>query len=771
MSMSAYASTTAALKSLRAFSYDVASVSTEVMMGPLFDALKTSGIQESSIDVLDTVIVPNLRCMLRQEREGEIRARGDIFDVLFAVWSSHLVGKDGKPLLEPVDPFSRRAKWSLSTEIFTELLSQCEMQDVLYDRMSRATEAVREAVIKAFGECQNNKEIVRELTVVISSDVAHDPHKDTESLKKASETAINPSTPDLHESDSKLVPEVSEIESLMDDLVMEKDAAVVKEKLKAVSQDDTMRIIPTLLCSERFSSFRNTMLSQQTSNSQTAERDTVTALNRITSSAHVSVSSRMISKLAKGLVWPILVAPDVVYRRLFHTAITHSSQASILLETLRLVPSFVKAKHENSTPHILNHFADFLRTIPQELSTTQTLDIVSFICEEFFARKSDRAHLLNPQEGVLSIVLPFLTAEHLSEPCNGPFHRAHFALCVLKCIIVQDGETNVEVVAQTFPEGILLGLLRIMEWCDAENATSTLVLSTHLASEISESLAQYLVKNPPPQETISSFRAMDEITRCEVRWDLRLLVEPVLHLFRTDVLQAPVPPSLSSKDAVKITEDILRFYRIGKSDDTSLVALLETLQEAEMSAAEFRQSLLIGCVLVLPGASMEEFERISRIAIPTLLKARKIIDDVGDGNVTIPSLVMDILSHSVMFALKESSDKALMICRHFTHLVSALISDTKATIPPCRQSRAIPRDAFTCICDILRVLVDSVQFSHQKACEVLLTSCALVNLQSLHTSHSHTRWALDRVRDTLPKGCAPRSQLEAALAQRRTAVH
>ena len=105
MSMSAHASTTAALKSLRAFSYDVASVSTEVMMGPLFDALKTSGIQESSIDVLDTVIVPNLRCMLRQEREGEIRARGDIFDVLFAVWSSHLVGKDGKPLLEPVDPF------------------------------------------------------------------------------------------------------------------------------------------------------------------------------------------------------------------------------------------------------------------------------------------------------------------------------------------------------------------------------------------------------------------------------------------------------------------------------------------------------------------------------------------------------------------------------------------------------------------------------------------------------------------------------------------
>ena len=54
MSMSAHASTTAALKSLRAFSYDVASVSTEVMMGPLFDALKTSGIQESSIDVLDT---------------------------------------------------------------------------------------------------------------------------------------------------------------------------------------------------------------------------------------------------------------------------------------------------------------------------------------------------------------------------------------------------------------------------------------------------------------------------------------------------------------------------------------------------------------------------------------------------------------------------------------------------------------------------------------------------------------------------------------------
>ena len=264
---------------------------------------------------------------------------------------------------------------------------------------------------------------------------------------------------------------------------------------------------------------------------------------------------------------------------------------------------------------------------------------------------------------------------------------------------------------------------------------------------------------------------MDEIARCEVRWDLRLLVEPVLHLFRTDVLQAPVPPSLSSKDAVRITEDILRFYRIGKSDDTSLVALLETLQEAEMSAAEFRQSLLIGCVLVLPGASMEEFERISRIAIPTLLKARKIIDDVGDGNVTIPSLVMDILSHSVMFALKESSDKALMICRHFTHLVSALISDTKATIPSCRQSRAIPRDAFTCICDILRVLVDSVQFSHQKACEVLLTSCALVNLQSLHTSHSHTRWALDRVRDTLPKGCVPRSQLEAALVQRRTAVH
>lgn len=772
MNVSAHASTTAALISLRAFSYDVTSVSTEVMMSPLFDALKTSGIHESSSDVLDTVIVPNLRCMLRQEREGEAHARGDIFDVLFAVWSSHLIGKDGKPLAKSVDPFSRRAKWSLSTETFTELLSQCDMQGQLYDRMSSATEDVREAVMKAFAECQNNKEIVRELMAVISSDFAPNSHKDTESLKKASEIAINPinpSTSDLDNSDRKSVSEVSEIESLVNDLATEKDAAVVKEKLKSVSQDDTMRIIPTLLCSERFSSFRNTMLSQQASNLQTAERETVTALNRITASAHTSVSSRMISKLAKDLVWPILVAPDVVYRRFIHTAIAHASQASILLETLRLVPSFVKAKHENATPHILNHFADFLRTIPRELSTTKTLDVITFVCEEFFARKSDRAYLLNPQEGLLSIVLPFLTAEHLSEPCNGPFHGAHFALYVLKCIIVEDEKTNMDVVAQTFPEGILLGLLRIVEWCHAENATSTLVLSTHLASEISESLAQYFAKIPPSQETISSFRVMDEIARYEVRWDLRLLVEPVMRLFRTDALQAPIPPSLRSKDIVEIIEDVLRFYRVGKSDDTSLVALLETLQEAEMNVAEFRQSLLVGCVLVLPGASIEQFERLSRIAIPALLKARKMIDD--DGNTTIPSTVMDIVSHSVMFALQESSDKALVICRHFTHLVSVLISDTKAAILSRLQSRAIARDAFTCICDVLRVLVNNAQFSHRKACEVLLTSCALVSLQNLHTSHSHTRWALSRVRDTLPKGCAPRSQLEAALSQRGTEVN
>jgi len=716
--------TTVALQSLRSLSHDDEGVAIEAMMGPLFDAIEQCEALGDATSALDTVVVPGLRRVLRRPSKGTKDSREYVFAVLFSVWCAKLIGGDGEPIQESIDPFCRRAKWSLPTPMFAELITVLEMKDLFYNAMLHASDRAKETMTKALFTSETRREVIEQLTVIFSTSGYTPTARKTRSRTTDDEQNVSVDVI----SSSPLVAEPSQVEKFLRDLLACTEPKTAKAKLVSrFPKDDVLEIISTVLCSDEFHLFRNMLITQQDFDSKVIERDVIVALNRITASASTSVTNRMKLNLANDLLWPILIAPDLVYRRLIHTAVAHSSQGAIIIDTFRLVPSFVKVKRcGNSPPCLLVAFVDLLRDLPNDFANIKAMDAIEYICEAFFGSNSGKMHLLELQDGLLFIVLPMLTAVQLSSPATGPFHGAHFALTILKRIAMNEGQVDVSVIERTFPEGVLLALARVIEWSRKQRMTSTQILATSLAREISKGLLESIAKISPSKEIAIALRLADEVAASVIEWDSRLAIEPVMRLGRVERISSPQPPSLDSKDMASITVDILKLYRSNaNANDRMLLELLRAFQDCESDLSKFRQSLLVACVAVLPNTSGPEFDCISRIGLPKLLEMQRITE----ADIPVSAVVLDVLSHATVFAIRESPQRAFAICRHFTQLTSTLMSDAKETCISDADSEVIVRSAFMCVCNVLDALSCASRFPESHSCEVLLMSSALVSLK------------------------------------------
>jgi activating signal cointegrator complex subunit 2 len=749
--------TTVALQSLRSLSHDDEGVAIEAMMGPLFDAIEQCEALGDATSALDTVVVPGLRRVLRRPSKGTKDSREYVFAVLFSVWCAKLIGGDGEPIQESIDPFCRRAKWSLPTPMFAELITVLEMKDLFYNAMLHASDRAKETMTKALFTSETRREVIEQLTVIFSTSGYTPTARKTRSRTTDDEQNVSVDVI----SSSPLVAEPSQVEKFLRDLLACTEPKTAKAKLVSrFPKDDVLEIISTVLCSDEFHLFRNMLITQQDFDSKVIERDVIVALNRITASASTSVTNRMKLNLANDLLWPILIAPDLVYRRLIHTAVAHSSQGAIIIDTFRLVPSFVKVKRcGNSPPCLLVAFVDLLRDLPNDFANIKAMDAIEYICEAFFGSNSGKMHLLELQDGLLFIVLPMLTAVQLSSPATGPFHGAHFALTILKRIAMNEGQVDVSVIERTFPEGVLLALARVIEWSRKQRMTSTQILATSLAREISKGLLESIAKISPSKEIAIALRLADEVAASVIEWDSRLAIEPVMRLGRVERISSPQPPSLDSKDMASITVDILKLYRSNaNANDRMLLELLRAFQDCESDLSKFRQSLLVACVAVLPNTSGPEFDCISRIGLPKLLEMQRITE----ADIPVSAVVLDVLSHATVFAIRESPQRAFAICRHFTQLTSTLMSDAKETCISDADSEVIVRSAFMCVCNVLDALSCASRFPESHSCEVLLMSSALVSLKILSSSKLLKSWALVQVK-SLSKSCKSRVQLLSAL--------
>lgn len=749
--------TTVALQSLRSLSHDDEGVAIEAMMGPLFDAIEQCEALGDATSALDTVVVPGLRRVLRRPSKGTKDSREYVFAVLFSVWCAKLIGGDGEPIQESIDPFCRRAKWSLPTPMFAELITVLEMKDLFYNAMLHASDRAKETMTKALFTSETRREVIEQLTVIFSTS-GYTPTA-RKARSRTTDDEQNVSVDVI--SSSPLVAEPSQVEKFLRDLLACTEPKTAKAKLVSrFPKDDVLEIISTVLCSDEFHLFRNMLITQQDFDSKVIERDVIVALNRITASASTSVTNRMKLNLANDLLWPILIAPELVYRRLIHTAVAHSSQGAIIIDTFRLVPSFVKVKRcGNSPPCLLVAFVDLLRDLPNDFANIKAMDAIEYICEAFFGSNSGKMHLLELQDGLLFIVLPMLTAVQLSSPATGPFHGAHFALTILKRIAMNEGQVDVSVIERTFPEGVLLALARVIEWSRKQRMTSTQILATSLAREISKGLLESIAKISPSKEIAIALRLADEVAASVIEWDSRLAIEPVMRLGRVERISSPQPPSLDSKDMASITVDILKLYRSNaNANDRMLLELLRAFQDCESDLSKFRQSLLVACVAVLPNTSGPEFDCISRIGLPKLLEMQRITQ----ADIPVSAVVLDVLSHATVFAIRESPQRAFAICRHFTQLTSTLMSDAKETCISDADSEVIVRSAFMCVCNVLDALSCASRFPESHSCEVLLMSSALVSLKILSSSKLLKSWALVQVK-SLSKSCKSRVQLLSAL--------
>ena len=749
--------TTVALQSLRSLSHDDEGVAIEAMMGPLFDAIEQCEALGDATSALDTVVVPGLRRVLRRPSKGTKDSREYVFAVLFSVWCAKLIGGDGEPIQESIDPFCRRAKWSLPTPMFAELITVLEMKDLFYNAMLHASDRAKETMTKALFTSETRREVIEQLTVIFSTS-GYTPTA-RKARSRTTDDEQNVSVDVI--SSSPLVAEPSQVEKFLRDLLACTEPKTAKAKLVSrFPKDDVLEIISTVLCSDEFHLFRNMLITQQDFDSKVIERDVIVALNRITASASTSVTNRMKLNLANDLLWPILIAPELVYRRLIHTAVAHSSQGAIIIDTFRLVPSFVKVKRcGNSPPCLLVAFVDLLRDLPNDFANIKAMDAIEYICEAFFGSNSGKMHLLELQDGLLFIVLPMLTAVQLSSPATGPFHGAHFALTILKRIAMNEGQVDVSVIERTFPEGVLLALARVIEWSRKQRMTSTQILATSLAREISKGLLESIAKISPSKEIAIALRLADEVAASVIEWDSRLAIEPVMRLGRVERISSPQPPSLDSKDMASITVDILKLYRSNaNANDRMLLELLRAFQDCESDLSKFRQSLLVACVAVLPNTSGPEFDCISRIGLPKLLEMQRITQ----ADIPVSAVVLDVLSHATVFAIRESPQRAFAICRHFTQLTSTLMSDAKETCISDADSEVIVRSAFMCVCNVLDALSCASRFPESHSCEVLLMSSALVGLKILSSSKLLKSWALVQVK-SLSKSCKSRVQLLSAL--------
>ena len=752
MSASVYESTSAALKVLRELSYDDDAVLTEAMMSPLLEAVNREEPREWA--VLESVVVPRLHRLLQRPSRGSSNSFENVFSVLFGAWCCRLTDAEGKPLQEPRDPFSRRAKWSLSTTVFAALIARFEMEDLLHQKVVRALDGAKEVMKREFLSIQLDHECVAKLLTVFSESEYVPRVQDGREL-------TSPRDQDemvVADSANREVEGLTQAQRFLRELLEFEEPSNIETKLKAMPREDVLEIIPAVLCSEEFEYIRSVLVCQEQIVSTAVERDMIAVLNRITSSPNQNVSSRTMLKLASDLVWPALVTPESTYLRLLHTAVDSSSQASIMIGTLRLVPSFGLAKRsEDSAPYLLHALMDVIGQAPSELSSTKSIDAINYVCHELFTRKSGKEGILKPSDGLSFIVLPILTQVSLSEPDIDQSHMLQFALNILKRIITVDDQTDVNFVVNTFPEGTLLSLARVIDWCHSQRMVALQTVATSLTVEISEALTKWFAKNPPSARMISGFRIADEIAEREVEWDARLAIESVMRTTRAENSSAPSPSSLGSKDATAVAVDFLKLCR-ANARDGMLVDLLQAFQNCDTSLTEFRKSLLVACASVLPSTTIAEFARIAHVGLPTILEMRH----VGEDGVPTPFLVLDVVCHAVIFAVQAFPQRVFTLCRHFAHLASELVNDAKNAFKEDAGARLVVRGAFMFTLKVLCAFDRAPRSAESQSCEILLVSSSLESLQTLISSPSHHKWAKHQI-DSLPRTCVSRDQLQSAL--------
>ena len=748
--------TAIALEMLRMNSFANDEALMESELEPLFTALDARAmLSDTGEGTLDTFIIPGLRRILRKSRNrNAFDARRCAFDILIGVWSARLVDEKGCGITAAIDPFSRRAKWSLSTPVFATIISQCEMVDLFHGVLRDGESKSKTAMMNALIVSETPQHVVAQLTAVTVK--PEEASNFDSSLREQNSAAIvadeDEQVSRIH--DAFVAPKVSEQERFLRELLECDSSETVAEMIKKVPGSS---VSSALLLSSRFKSLRKIVKVHEDDKLAEIDRELITLLNRITSSTNASVASHMAMNLSNELTWPMLVSPETTCQRLIYTAVANSSQSSIIVAALKSSPSLTQCRASAAAPpYLLAAFADFLRNIPTEFDNTKAADAVSFLCEALFTFKSGGAPVFDSREGLLYVVLPLLAPTFLSESSMlVSMHGSYFALCVLNTIAFpKTSELDVEIIAQTFPEGILLALAQIIDHSRKHNECKTQIMASALLNQICKGLSVLYEKFHLSAYDIEAFQEADQMASVSVDWDTRTRMESVMSISRVHAALRPTPPSFHTGSMSSLLIDVLKLYG-ADTGDSILVELLQALQGVSGERlSEFRQSLLVACVLVLPRVSMVEFDRISQTGLPTVLKMLGVVQE----NTSVPSLVLDTLSHAVMFSIHDAPERALALCRHFTRLASTLVSEAKDTFESNVDSAAIIRHTFRCACDILRELQHLVG---RQSLEVLLVSSALTSLQTMNSSPAHKRWAQQLVR-ALPNSVA-KKQLEGAL--------
>ena len=745
-------STSRALELLRLKSFDNDEALIESELEPLFHALDAHALRGDTNDgTLDTVIVPGLRRILRKPRNHSLDVRRCVFDIMLRVWCTGLVDDRGCAIVDAVDPFCRRAKWSISTSIFAVLITQCEMIELFHDALNNAEIFAKIAMMKALFASETPRDVVEQLTLSTST------AKEVKNANTDTQTVVKTDNEDriAQMRVAFTAPKVSKQEEFLQELL----ACDSREKAAKVMQNVPGSSVHfDILCSDRFMLLRKLIQTHDDEQLAEIERDLIALLNRITSSANANVSSRMATNLANELVWPMLVNPVLTSQRLIQTAVAHPLQASIIIAALHVSPSLARYRSSSvAPPYLLAAFADFLRNIPSDFDGTKASDALSFLCDALFKRTNGNTSVLDLREGLLYVVLPMLTPTFLSDASSSDsLHGSYFALDALKSIVsVTNNQVQVDIVAKTFPEGILLALCHVIDWSRKHRLTATQVMASTLLSQLCKGLGGLYETHPLSEYDLEAFQEADHMAAISIEWDTRVRMDSVMSLARVDLALRPIPPSLQTGAISSLMVDVLKLYGADAGDDI-LVELLQALQGiVGGNLAEFRQSLLVACVVVLPRISLGEFERISQVGIPTVLTMHGVVHD----DAPVSSLVLDILARVVIFSANHAPESAFVMCRHFTHLASSLVSEAKETFELNKTSAAMVRNTFHCACHVLRHLPHSRE---RNSLEVLLISSALVSLQTLNASRAHKHWASTLVRG-LPHASVAKKQLEGAL--------
>jgi len=745
-------STSRALELLRLKSFDNDEALIESELEPLFHALDAHALRGDTNDgTLDTVIVPGLRRILRKPRKHSLDVRRCVFDIMLRVWCTGLVDDRGCAIVDAVDPFCRRAKWSISTSIFAVLITQCEMIELFHDALNNAEIFAKIAMMKALFASETPRDVVEQLTLSTST------AKEVKNANTDTQTVVKTDNEDriAQMRVAFTAPKVSKQEEFLQELL----ACDSREKAAKVMQNVPGSSVHfDILCSDRFILLRKLIQTHDDEQLAEIERDLIALLNRITSSANANVSSRMATNLANELVWPMLVNPVLTSQRLIQTAVAHPLQASIIIAALHVSPSLARYRSSSVVPpYLLAAFADFLRNIPSDFVGTKASDALSFLCDALFKRTNGNTSVLDLREGLLYVVLPMLTPTFLSDASSSDsLHGSYFALDALKSIVsVTNNQVQVDIVAKTFPEGILLALCHVIDWSRKHRLTATQVMASTLLSQLCKGLGGLYETHPLSEYDLEAFQEADHMAAISIEWDTRVRMDSVMSLARVDLALRPIPPSLQTGAISSLMVDVLKLYGADAGDDI-LVELLQALQGiVGGNLAEFRQSLLVACVVVLPRISLGEFERISQVGIPTVLTMHGVVHD----DAPVSSLVLDILARVVIFSANHAPESAFVMCRHFTHLASSLVSEAKETFELNKTSAAMVRNTFHCACHVLRHLPHSRE---RNSLEVLLISSALVSLQTLNASRAHKHWASTLVRG-LPHASVAKKQLEGAL--------